>query len=295
MAAAHAARAAMLQLRSQDAQRQSRSLLHHERTGEYIPSDCVALEPPPLHQRLFLACAPFFARRAAAAGQTDEGAGAADTAAAGASRAKRLFGQKKTAADKVSSALGRIEERIASLEQRAATARASARSAAQSGRKSEGLQCLKRAKALEASAAGLRNTATMMELQMEGVADAAVQQEVVAALSASVKKSKSHAKVLGRAEDAVENLQELSSDIGDVAQVLTEMRPSDGMDDDELMEELALMMADEAPPAPPPTSAVVAPSQPSFDVGHYPNVPVAADAIVAQPGWPLQSPASVAR
>lgn len=274
MAAAHAARAAMLRVRAQDAQRQSRSLLHHEQTGEYIPSECIALEPPPAYQRLFLACAPFFARRAV---PLDETTGEAAT---GTSRAKRLFGEKKTAADKVNGALARIEERIESLEQRAAAARASAKSAAQSGRKSEGLQCLKRAKALAASAAGLRNTATMMELQMEGVADAAMQQEVVAALSASVKKSKSHAKVLGRAEDAVESLQELSADMGDVTQVLGEMRSTSvDMDDDELMEELAMMMADEAPPAPPPTAAVVAPPQPVIDVHVFPSVPVADGAV----------------
>lgn len=289
MAAAHAARTALFRIRAEDAQRQSRSLLHHEQTGEYVPSECIVLEPPPVYERLITACMPFLTRRGtqhAEAVPTSSSSSAATgtsaaTSASSSSRTKRLFGQKKTAAERVSMALAHLEERIASLESRASAARASAKSAAQAGRKAEGIMCLKRAKALEASAAGLRNTATMMELQMEGVADAAMQQEVVAALSASVKKSKSHAKVLGRAEDAVESLQELSSDVGDVTQVLGEMRAgSTDLDDDELMEELASMMAEDAPPAPPPTSVAVAPAMASAStLEQFPKAPTGAPSL----------------
>ena len=178
-----------------------------------------------------------------------------------ASAGHRLFGvavQKQSPAAKLEAAGVALKKRVETLQQRVDQHRQSAAENMKAGRKEAALRELKKAKACEKQAASAQGVMDAMEQQSDMLEQTQLQREVAAALGATAKTMKKDKKMLSKAEDAVDNAQEMRDMHEDLAQVMEGL--GNGMnadlDDDDLMAELEGMMADTGPPHIPDSDAV---------------------------------------
>jgi len=220
----------------------------------------------------------------AAAAQARD-AGAADTAAtsAGAGEAsasvsvasavgssgselgERLFGRragavskKQQAAAQLQAAAQSIARRVEQLAERKAETAQRVVSLKQAGKTAEAIAMLKRLKQVEKQHASASAAQIAIEQQVDMLAEADLQREVSAALTASLSTVKKRSKgLLSSAESAADDALELRDLNEDVAQALGGLQV-DQYDDDELMAELNLMMADASAEAPAEAPVAVA-------------------------------------
>ncbi len=166
-----------------------------------------------------------------------------------------LFGARRKAQTGVPSAqlqidlaVEAIQLRISLTEQRVQELRADAQKHLISGRKTDradAMRCLKMAKSYEVKMGKLADMSVALETQRSQLEDVSLQQEIVAALGASVKDMK-------RAKHSIQNVEEVVDDTCDMRDVADERMAvfnglsettfdANGFDEDELEQELQEM------------------------------------------------------
>lgn len=185
-------------------------------------------------------CGMFRRRRSAA--RSVEHASASSSS----NSSSRIFGTSKSASSshsKLEAAVRAMQVRATDLSDRAALSRAKAVQLAKAGRKADALAELKRAKAVEKQLATANAAAMALEQQLDVLAESELQREVASALSASVKSIKGKTKgLLGKTETAVDDAAEVADLAADMSQVLEGLAPSNGVDEDDIADELAELM-----------------------------------------------------
>jgi len=163
-----------------------------------------------------------------------------------------LAGAKKgNPAAKLEEAASVMKARIAQLEERAADERKQAVLLQKAGQKAHALRALKKAKAIEAQLES--NSASLMavEQQVDMLAQAAMQQTLTNALASTSKQMKGNAKMLSKAEKAVDEATEVRDLASDLNGVMAEFAQAGAgeADDEELVAELNSMLDETPPPA----------------------------------------------
>jgi len=223
----------------------------------------------------------------AGAGELGATAATAGAAVAG-SASERLFGRragtvskKEAAVQKLHAAAESMAKRVEQLGARKSETAQRVLSLKQAGKTAEAVAMLKRLKQLEKQHASASATQIALEQQVDLLADAELQREVSAALTASLSTVKKKSKgLLSSAESAADDAMELRDLSDDVAQALGGLQ-LDQYDDDELLQELDAMVATESVSAPrasaaaTPTATPAATATPTATPAQFPAAPTA--------------------
>ena len=164
-----------------------------------------------------------------------------------------LAGVKKgDPAAKLEEAASVMRGRIVALEERAQEQRGQALSLQKLGQKAQAIRALKKAKAIEAQVASNQAALDAVEQQVDMLAQAAMQKTMTAALASTSKTMKADAKMLGKAEKAIDDATDARDMANDLNQVVTEFAANGAadVDDDDLEAELMAMLDTEPPPPP---------------------------------------------
>lgn len=156
---------------------------------------------------------------------------------------------KENPAKKLEDAAQVMRARIEQLELRAQEARAEATSLAKiPAKKSQALRALKKAKQIEAQVSSNQSSLDAVEQQVDLLASAAIQKKLTSALASTSQSMKGDAKLLTKAEKAVDDAQDARDVANDLNDVVADFaaRGQGDLDDDELVAELE-MMASEPP------------------------------------------------
>lgn len=196
-----------------------------------------------------------------------------------------IFGKRKgegSAVERLHAVGHSLEQRISTLYERACLARAEAarqysdttQPVAQ--RQAAAMRSLKKAKAMEKQSVALAGTSMTIDRHVSMLEDAGLQREVASALSAGVKGMKRSAKALKDVEAVTDEAAEMRDISEDIQSALSELGTSyddPGVDDDDLLEELAEMVQDgmekgpnAASSVPVATASRAFPSAPSHSV-----------------------------
>lgn len=207
---------------------------------------------------------------------------AAVSGSGGSELGERLFGRragamskKQQAAAQLQAAAQSIARRVEQLAERKAETAQRVMSLKQAGKTAEAIAMLKRLKQVEKQHASASAAQIAIEQQVDMLAEADLQREVSAALTASLSTVKKRSKgLLSSAESAADDALELRDLNEDVAQALGGLQ-LDQYDDDELMAELNMMMADA--PADAQVAAPVAATAPApATAARFPAAPTTA-------------------
>lgn len=171
----------------------------------------------------------------------------------------RIFGApKQSPASKLEAATDALRNRVASLESRSRQHMQAVRENLQAKRKDAAARELKKAKACDKQAASSRAVLDAMEAQADMMEQNALQREVAQALAGTAKTMKRDKKLLGKAEDAVDNaaeMRDLHDELGQIMAGLGDNAPE--FDEDELQAELdAIAQEDVVPVAAPVDSSL---------------------------------------
>lgn len=190
--------------------------------------------------------------------------GTAAASASGSSVAvhRAVFGlagaAKSDPAKKLEEAAQVMRARIEQLESRAMEARSEAASLARvPGKKPQALRALKKAKQIDAQVESNQAALDACEQQQYYMESAAIQKTLTSALASTSKSMKGDAKLLSKAEKAVDDAQDARDVANDLNEVVADFasRGNGDMDDDELLAELEELAA-EPPPDTPMTSTI---------------------------------------
>tara|TARA_Y100000389_G_scaffold201265_4_gene243533 strand:+ start:2769 stop:3728 length:960 start_codon:yes stop_codon:yes gene_type:complete len=153
---------------------------------------------------------------------------------------------------KLEEAASIMKARIESLEQRAQEHRAQALSMQKSGQRAQAVRTLKKAKQIEAQVASNQASLDAVEQQVDMLAQAAMHKTLTSALASTSKTMKGDAKLLSKAEQAIDDATEARDVANDLNGVMAEFASTGvaDVDDDDLMAELEDMIANEPPPPP---------------------------------------------
>ena len=160
-----------------------------------------------------------------------------------------LAGAKRSdPAAKLDEAAQVMRARIAQLEERVLDQRKVAESLMRAGRKTQAMRELKKVKAVELQVDANQASLMAVEQQVDMLAQAAMQKTLALALATTSKTMKKDAKMLGKAEAAIEDAHEAREVATDLDQVMAEFAGAGAghVDDDELLGELEGMMAENA-------------------------------------------------
>lgn len=220
-----------------------------------------------------------FARLDSAAAATTAVASAASAGVAAASAGvaaknsnslvARLVGKAKASeAVRLETALANVQARMATLQQRADDARKAAVAAKRAGKTAEALASLKKAKAVEKQLTTVGAALAALEQQRDMLEETALHKELASTLASTNKTVKVKTKgLLGQAEKASDEAVELRDDVEDISNAFENLIPasSNGLDDDELLDELEQLVEEAAGvpvPAPKTTAATAEPTAP---------------------------------
>ena len=165
-----------------------------------------------------------------------------------------LAGVKKgDPAAKLEEAAAVMRGRISQLDERAQGERKQAVILQKAGQKMQALRSLKKAKATEQQLEANQASLMAVEQQVDLLAQAAMQRTLTSALASTSKSMKADGKMIGKAEQAIDQASEardLANDLNEVVADFANNGASD-INDDDLMAELeAMSVADEPPPPP---------------------------------------------
>ena len=184
-----------------------------------------------------------------------------------------LFGrhrgqQSETTAHKLEKASQAVQARVQSLQTRLQSMKAQARDLAAADKRPEAIGVLRRSKAVEKQLAVAQATSDALEQQVLVMEEAALQKEVSSALASSVKSVKKKTKTLLKdtenAVDGAVDMRDLSEDLG---AALDGLRPTEALDDDDLLAELELIIERDGP-------AVASTASHTAAVSHAPSAGV---------------------
>ena len=166
----------------------------------------------------------------------------------------RIFGApKQSAVSKLEAATEALRKRVSSLEARSQQHMQAVRENLQAKRKDAAARELKKAKACDKQAASSQAVLDAMEAQTDMMEQNALQREVAQALAGTAKTMKRDKKLLGKAEDAVDNaaeMRDIHEELGQIMAGLGDHAPE--FDEDELQAELdAIAQEDVVPVAAP--------------------------------------------
>ena len=136
-----------------------------------------------------------------------------------------------------------LQQRTEALQQRVDQARANAVTLNMSGKKAEALVALRKSKIIEKQLLSSQNALETLESQLLMIEEAKLQSTISSALTASTgavrRKTKGLVSKTEKAVDAAIEVRDMSEDVG---AAMDGLRPTDGPDEDDLMEELEAMM-----------------------------------------------------
>lgn len=184
---------------------------------------------------------------------------------------KAVFGTRRVSADaKLLAASEKLSVHLEQLESRAESHESDTRQLLKEGKKAEALRALKKAKMVRARIAQVQSAADALEMQLDALEGAALNQSLSLALKQSNKSMKKHKKLLNTAEDAVDQASETRDLARDLEQVMADFgATANEIDEEDLMQELEGML--DADP-PPPTSAPAAVDAAPLSMPSVPSV-----------------------